>query len=299
MRNKQRTALLLFSVLCLCSWTFGQEKTARPKPPRTVAQSAQSNVRDQAFISKVLGRETRYRILLPKGYDQTTGRYPVLYLLHGALGGYENWETRTDLTNYAANLPLIIVMPDAGNSWYVNSATEPNRMEDFIVDELIPTIDQQWRTIRSPHRRAIAGLSMGGYGALKFAMKYPGMFAVAASISGAISGPSDLENQRPDLKANIEKAFGPAGSPVRAQNDLIALARASQPASTPYLYLDCGSSDFLLDSNRRLVSALSDAKLAYEYHEVAGAHTWSFWDARLPIVLDLVTRKIAPNSAAK
>jgi putative tributyrin esterase len=253
-------------------------------------------IQDRVFQSESLLREMHYRILLPANYSGSARSYPVLYLLHGWHGDYKNWTTLTDLTHYAENLPIIIVMPDANDSWYVNSATKvQDKFEQYIIRDLIAEVDQHWRTLRSPHRRAIAGLSMGGYGAVKFALKYPGTFAIAGSISGAFNATeTELAATRADLAPSLDAAFGAPSSTVRAENDVYDDAARAMPATTPYLYLDCGTQDVsFVESNRKLVSKLSQRNLTYEYHETPGAHTWEYWDTRLPNMLAAVVKKIA------
>src|SRR4051812_40437628 len=165
--------------------TAKKKSVSQPKPPALPTVT----VEDRTFASRALGRKVKYRVVLPASYGSTAHRYPVLFLLHGVFGGFENWETLTDVTRYAGAAEIIIVTPDAANSWYVNSATNPSlRYEDFVVQDLIPDVDETFRTLRSSHRRAIAGLSMGGYGALKLAINYPGTFDFAGSISGAFNG---------------------------------------------------------------------------------------------------------------
>jgi putative tributyrin esterase len=257
-------------------------------------------IQDRVFQSESLAREMHYRILLPANYSGSARSYPVLYLLHGWHGDYKNWTTLTDLTHYAENLPIIIVMPDANDSWYVNSATEPqDKFEQYIIRDLIAEVDQHWRTLRSPHRRAIAGLSMGGYGAVKFALKYPGTFAIAGSISGAFNASEpELSASRADLAPSLDAAFGAQNSTVRAENDVYEAATRAVPATTPYLYVDCGTRDVsFLQANRKLVSELSHRNLSYEYHETPGAHTWEYWDTRLPNMLTVILKKIAAEKA--
>ena len=271
------------------------------QPARNVKQKklAADRLQDRVFLSESLGREMHYRVLLPTGYAESARSFPVLYLLHGWHGDYKNWSTLTDLTHYAEKLPIIIVMPDASDSWYVNSATSPQeKFEQYIIRDLIEEVDQHWRTLRSSHRRAIAGLSMGGYGAVKFALKYPAPFALAGSISGAFNATEmPLSESRADLAPSLQSAFGDAGSPARADNDVYTAVERAVPASIPYLYLDCGNRDVsFLEPNRRLVSKLSERGLIYEYHETPGAHTWHYWDSRLPELLTVVVRTIAKDN---
>lgn len=279
-------ALVLFTAVGVS----GQAPISRKSP----AQSRLPQVRDREFASKSLGKTVRYRVIVPGEYDGSTRRYPVLYLLHGLKGTYDNWETRTNLTSYAEKYKFITVMPDVGDSWYVDSATVPqDRYETFIIEDLVPEVERSWRVLRAPHRRAIAGLSMGGFGALKFALRYPGMFAFAGSISGALDAPGDLATVRPDFAKNLTDVFGPADSETRKMNDIYLLARGAKPSSSLYLYLDCGNADWALPSNREFVAILSEKKFAYEYHEMPGMHSWEYWDRRLPELLEAVAHRIS------
>jgi len=173
----------------------------------------------------------------------------------------------------------------------VNSVSdEEEKFEDYLMRDLIEEIEHSWRIVPSREGRAIAGLSMGGYGAVKEALKHPEVFQVAASLSGAFNaGSPELERERADLRPSLVQAFGPEHSETRAQNDLFALAQKADVKATPYLYIDCGNQDeSFLEPNRKLVAILSQRKLVYEYHEFPGAHDWQYWDKRLPAVLNLV-----------
>jgi putative tributyrin esterase len=298
-RLAARSACMALLASCLIGTSFSQNVTHAGVNAKQVKLPA-DRVQDRVFQSESLSREMHYRILLPANYSASARSFPVLYLLHGWHGDYKNWTTLTDLTHYAENLPIIIVMPDANDSWYVNSATVPqDKFEQYIIRDLIAEVDQHWRTLRSPHRRAIAGLSMGGYGAVKFALKYPGTFGIAGSISGAFNATeTELSASRADLAPSLDAAFGAANSTVRADNDVIVAADKAVPARTAYLYLDCGTQDVsFLQSNRKLVSKLSERNLAYEYHETPGAHTWEYWDTRLPNLLAAIVKRIAPQKS--
>lgn len=253
-----------------------------------------------SFFSSALSREMPYEVILPAGYSASQERYPVLYLLHGWQGDETNWVSLTHLVEDASLYKLIVVTPRAGNSWYVNSATQANdRYADYIFQDLIAEVDAHFRTIASPHGRAVAGNSMGGYGALLFSLRHPGAFGFAASISGAFGGPSGIESVMPELKPSTDEVFGPAGSTARRQNDVDQLIGAANPAQQPYFFLECGASDPLLPSNRRVVEELSSHGFAYEYHEYPGAHTWPFWDGALPAMLKVMSMQmhLEPASA--
>lgn len=288
--------LLLLAVLLL--HTPAQTDTgARPGGHVQADASTSPRLREESVQSAALGRAMKYRVLVPEGYGGSLARYPVLYLLHGLGGNYMDWTTRTNLAEYTRTLPLIIVMPDAGNQWYTNAADGSARMEDYVLTDLQADVVEKYRTVNSRYGRAVAGLSMGGYGALKMALKRPGAFAVAASFSGAFSVTQEgaLESliAKPEA-ARLQQIFGPAGSQTRKDNDLVTLAAAIKPAGLPYLYVDCGISDNpLLAANREVIAALHKAGAMYEFHEVAGAHTWDYWDRRIREFLPLLMKKLA------
>lgn len=255
-------------------------------PDETVAVSYRDTVEQRTFFSVAMNRAMPYQVVLPVGYGAGQQRYAVLYLLHGWQGDETNWVRLTHLVEAASQFPLIVVTPRADNSWYVNSATQPQaRYSDYIVNDLIADVDVHYRTIATAHERAIAGLSMGGYGALLFALRHPGMFGFTASISGAFGGPSGIERVMPALKPSTDEAYGHANSATRRENDLDLLIPAADPKLTPYLFLECGTTDPLLEENRHVAGELSTKQLAYEYHELPGAHTWAFWDRSLPALL--------------
>jgi len=258
------------------------------------AQSASSRLREESLHSAALGRAMKYRVLLPQDYTTSDRRYPVLYLLHGLGGDYRDWTTRANVAEYSRSLPLIIVMPDGENGWYTNSTD--GAFETYLAEDLPADVVKKFRTINSRYGRAIAGLSMGGYGALKIALKRPAAFAVAGSFSGALNVTRDGELEKligPQEGDRIRRIFGAAVSDARAANDVFALAAALKSGAAPYIYLDCGIGDnALIGANRDLVAAIHKTGAAYEYHEVAGAHSWDYWDRRIREFLPLLMNRL-------
>lgn len=286
--KRQRTALCCLLLLVTCGTGVCQQTTARSG----TASGQGETLEDAVFHGVSLQRDMRYRMLVPRDYDKG-GRFPVLYLLHGLYGDYRNWDTKTRLENYARNLHLLIVMPDADDSWYTNSTTVPgDKFEDYVAKDLIREIDEKYRTIPERRGRAIAGLSMGGYGALKFAFKYPNLFAFAGSLSGALDAAQNLDTLRPEFRAKLLEVFGKEGSATRAENDVFRLFDARDGTAYPYLYLACGTRDFFLDANRAFVRQLSSRKIAYEYHETPGEHSWDYWDNALEPMLQAIERTL-------
>src|SRR6185503_6649341 len=212
-RASMRLALLMLLVLVA---TYGHTFAAPSARVETVQ-----------FKSKLINSTLPYNVVLPPDYaspETKTTRYPVLYLLHGLAGHYTDWTTRTKLAEYAAQYQMIIVTPEGNNGWYTDSATMPTeKYETYIVQELIPDVRDRYRTIEKREARAIAGLSMGGYGAIKFGVKYPELFGFAASMSGALGAASwTLQDLRgiESIWRSLTAIFGPPNSVVRTANDL-------------------------------------------------------------------------------
>lgn len=292
--------LLLFSFMIVPVALHAQS----PATARGKTEVAPARVQTIQFESKLVGKTLPYKVLLPVDYEQPAQRatlYPVLILLHGHNGDHTDWLARTKLSDYAAPYRLIIVTPEGGNNWYSDSATVAhNKYETYIAEELIADVQKRFRVIQGREGRGVAGLSMGGYGALKFGMKYPEKFAFAASMSGAVSIASwRHENDIPlRLRQSVLQIFGAAESPTKNANDLFQLVRAipaDRLASLPFFYLDCGTEDELplLAPNRALADIFVERKIPHEYRQLPGGHRWDYWDAQVQEVLQLSARKMS------
>jgi S-formylglutathione hydrolase FrmB len=251
----------------------------------------------RTFKSAALGQDRQYSILLPVGYPASAPRrYPVLYLLHGKSGDHTDWSKRAPLRETVGSTPLIVVMPDGDDGWYLDWADRTHGYEGQIIRDLIPHVDATYRTLASREGRAVAGLSMGGYGALKLALQHPDLFVSAASHSGAVRFTRE-DWGREDVNAAMF-GTGPESNRQRAENDLMELAlvvRRRHPQWTgPAFYLDCGVDDFLYESNARLRAFFREIDVPYEYHEGPGAHSWEFWSAHLPDQLRFSLSHLAP-----
>ncbi len=276
---RRRLAICLTLSLLLCACSLAQAPTSHPV----------GRLRTGEFFSKSLQRSMKYLVLVPVSYDSGDRRYPVLYLLHGLYGNYQDWTQKTHLEDYSAATDYIIAMPDANNSWYTNWNNDPaNKFGDYVVNDFLPEVEQHYRVAAGRDNRSIAGLSMGGYGALKMGLQHPEMFRIAASFSGALNAATDLASQRPEFAEQLNKVYGPADSPTRPNNDVFKIADSADPQSSPYLYLDCGTADFFITTNREFTALLRSHKFAYEYHELPGNHNWNYWNARIRYLLDEV-----------
>jgi S-formylglutathione hydrolase FrmB len=276
------------------AWALTGLLAVAPPQPLAAPLPELGTVATRTFKSASLREDRAYTVLLPAGYDRDPARrYPVLYLLHGKSGDNTDWSTRAPLREAVGDSPLIVVMPDGDDGWYVDWADGAHGYESQIVRDLLAHVDATYRTLARREGRGIAGLSMGGYGAVKIALAHPDLFASATSLSGALRFPREGWEEG-------EKVFGagPASEPLRARNDVLELAmglRRTRPGwPGPALYLDCGVDDFLYESNARVRSFLREVGVPYEYHEQPGGHSWEYWSARLPDLLRFALAHLAP-----
>ncbi len=258
------------------------------------------NVSTVRFFSDSLNEQRAFNLILPLDYENSTSRYPVLYLLHGYTGDNSNWTLLTNLSGYAARYRVIIVMPDGSNGWYVNSATDPKaKFEDYIIKDIIPYVEKHCRTIPLRRARAIAGLSMGGYGAMFLGLKHPDLFTAIGAFSGALDVahnglPPDTFNateKERKQKAEIMSHFGAPGSATARERDPFEIVSKVRREQMPTLYIAEGGEDFLIKGNREFVAELAKLKIPYEYREISPRqHTWDFWDEQIRIFLEKLAR---------
>ncbi|HVX19250.1 MAG TPA: alpha/beta hydrolase family protein [Acidimicrobiales bacterium] len=183
----------------------------------TNTQHLSDRLTQLTFTTPALSSATRVRVLVPKGYDTSgTTRYPVLYLLHGGGGSYLDWTDKGAAAAITADYPVIVVMPDTGPgngymNWYNNGAFGPPMWETYHIDQLLPWIDGHYRTIATRAERAIAGLSMGGGGAVGYAARHPDLFSSTAGFSGAVDTNVPLVwplADQPDANGHINYGMG-------------------------------------------------------------------------------------------
>jgi S-formylglutathione hydrolase FrmB len=255
------------------------------------------------FFSDMLGLSVSAAVVLPQktvrqiGMEGAAGelaeeaRYPVLYLLHGLSDDHTIWLRRTSIERYAAAKDLAVVMPAVGRSFYQDMASGP-RYWSFISEEL-PALMQSFFPISGAREQNFAaGLSMGGYGALRLALALPERFAAAASLSGALDVARicrEAGKQGSRLaRAEIEAMFGAGLTAAGTSADLWTLAEklVAEGKSVPKLFLACGTEDGLLAENRLFRKHLQSLKIEHAYGESRGDHEWGYWDEQIQRVLD-------------
>lgn len=237
------------------------------------------------FFSKSLQKMTALNVAMPEG--EIEGPYSVFYLLHGLSDDHSAWMRRTSIERYAQGYPLLVVMPDGGRSFYTDAVDGP-AAESLIINDVIGFVDRTFRTRASREGRAIGGLSMGGYGALKLGLKHPHLFCSVNSHSGA-PGFARRNFDSPDAREWV-RIFG--SNPKGGPEDVFALAESVDRTQMPALRIDCGTEDFLLDDNRAFHAHLEAIGLSHEYEEHPGAHDWAYWDTHVQTALAFHARNM-------
>jgi putative tributyrin esterase len=245
------------------------------------------------FFSDALVLSTSMTVLLPQETTAQIGMVgeagggpaPVLYLLHGLSDDDTTWLRRTAIERHVAELGWAVVMPQVHRSFYADEACG-GRFWTFVSEELPALVSSFFRVSEAREDTFVAGLSMGGYGALKLALRQPGRFAAAASLSGVLDLAPLVRAgaPRPEDPAMFERILGPARS-LAPGDDLLDLVRAAQPAALPALYACCGTEDALLPGNQAFAAACAAAGIPLTTSWTPGEHEWGYWDAEIQGVL--------------
>ena len=265
---------------------------AAPNAQSTAPDAPHPMARTVRITSPSLGNsEYAFAVLLPNSYDSSTKRYPVLYLLHGGGQTHTAFPSRGWFTAEAATRDMIVVLPNGGRSFFVNAAGQPDaRYEDVVARDLVDYVDSHYRTLVTRESRAIAGISMGGFGSALIALRHPDLFGTA----GPLSAP--LASARAESTAPLQ-IFGAPGTDERRARDPLTLVTRLDPGSSPFFYVACGLDDSLLPASREFARLLADLGLPHRYVEVPGSHSWTVWDSQLRVFFDLLATR--PGWTAK
>ena len=244
--------------------------------------------------SPAMNKTYKAAVVLPASYAKNkTTKYSVLYLLHGGSGHFRDWLTSTPdkmlVKNLADQYNLIIVMPEGETfGWYMDSPyDQTNKFETHIIKEVIPTIDNSYRTVQSKNGRVITGLSMGGHGAMYLSNRHPDMFCAVGTMSGAMDMNYTKFRVNDDflksLKDRFQKLLGSSDptSEVFVNNSIINMTDAIKKNNLAVL-IECGVDDFLIEANRELHRRLVYNGMPHDYVERPGGHTWDYWQNALP-----------------
>lgn len=268
---------------------------------QSIASQAQTGkVYDNLTLpSKILKSDRKYAVYLPPDYETSGRSYPVLYLLHGAGDDQTGWVQFGEVLNITDKAidagtatPMIIVMPDAntGRRGYFNDIKGDWDYEDFFFRELVPFIEKKYRAKTDKRSRAIAGLSMGGGGTFMYALHHPELFSSACPLSAAV-GAFSLEDAKKSMQRNNP---GIADSTITSYyNRYSALAlignMPDEQKKAVRWYIDCGDDDFLYEGNALVHIAMRKKEIPHEFRVRDGGHTWTYWRASLPKVLEFVS----------
>ncbi len=230
------------------------------------------------YFSHSLEKASSMNVVFPDSPDAARP-WSVLYLLHGLSDDHSTWMRRSCVERYTLGYPLMIVMPDGGRNWYTNAVEGGvGAYEDDLLKDVIGLVEKNFPVKADRAGRALGGLSMGGFGALKIGLKYPKMFASVHSSSGLPALCRDPEESK-TLSPEFARIFGL--EPTDGPDDPFALAVKAKPRQLPAISIDCGDEDPFLSQNRTFHDHLLELKIAHEYNEHNGSHDWRYWDARL------------------
>ncbi|SFB89146.1 alpha/beta hydrolase [Spirosoma endophyticum] len=246
--------------------------------------------------SAAMKKKLRAAVILPASYQtpaKSKSTYPVLYLLHGGYGHFNDWLNQTPdktlLQRLADQYNLLIVMPEGEVfSYYLDSPVlKDSQFETYLTKDVIDKIDNTYRTVRTNKGRVITGLSMGGYGALYLATRHPDLYCAAGSMSGALNLDMDSWKLPPDAAKNIKLEFAKILGPIEQSPDhyasfsVINLADRMKTNGLTLIF-DCGVDDFLIEPNRELHRRLVFNQTPHDYSERPGGHSWDYWGNSLP-----------------
>jgi len=269
------------------------------------AQYTRGTVKESLTIdSKILGKQVKYAIYLPYDYETSSRFYPVVYLLHGMTDNEIGWIQFGEANLIADEAiatreipPMILVMPDGGNSFYINNFDNSLRYEDFFIQEFIPYIEKMYRIRSEKKYRGIAGLSMGGFGTLSFALKFPEKFAACVAFSPVLFSETYLkETEDKKYQSYYAPIFGFDEKGDKRitdhyrKNNLFDFtrSRSKDAYSDLRIYIDCGDDDYLTDDNCRFNILLNQMGIKHEFRMRDGIHNWQYWRSGLPVGLKFI-----------
>ncbi len=235
------------------------------------------------FPSKVLQKDVTVNVILPD--DMKEGeRAKTLYLLHGYSGDHTSWTRYSSIERYARDRRLAVIMPDVNNSYYADMAFGYPYFT-FLTEELVRFMETVFPVAKTRKDRFVAGLSMGGYGAFKWAFSKPEMFCKAISLSGALDVEQVMQRlEDKDREKYFISVFGSLS--VKGTSDDLTHLIEHTDLNDLGLYIACGTEDFLFSDNESFHAVLEHKKIPHIYRTAAGAHTWSFWDEHILFAID-------------
>jgi enterochelin esterase-like enzyme len=257
--------------------------------------------------SQLLNTKVRYSVYLPEGFDESKAKYPVVYLLNGYTGNETDWIRIGLVKNIADELikdndiePLVIIMPDGDDRLYMNKEDGTYPYEDMFIKELMPYVERKYNIKSEKKFRGISGLSMGGAGSLRLALKYHNLFGACAAFSAGISTKEEIINEEDGSFNDYFGRISPSAIGAKGEARLTDIineynvfelieTKDVEQLKTVAIYFDCGDDDFLAVGNSMLHIELLKKRIPHEYRVRDGGHTWNFWIDSLPIGLEFIS----------
>ncbi len=246
------------------------------------------------FYSEALGLSVQMDAILPQATESqigmkgtaSVGKHPTLYLLHGMTDDHTIWQRRTSIERYVAPLGLAVIMPAVHRSCYTDMA-HGYKYWTFVAEELPEVCRGFFHLSDRREDNFVAGLSMGGYGAMKMGLRCADKFAAAASLSGGLDRAGNMSRLDEGRRIEWENVFGDLDKVAGSDNDLFALADklAASDVPQPKLYQCCGTEDFLYEGNIKFRDHVRSLGLELTYKEGPGTHEWGYWDTMIQDVL--------------
>lgn len=238
-----------------------------------------SSIQIASISSSILDMDVNYSVYLPPSYE-SGGPFPVLYLLHGYYGNHLDWprngmrQIMDRELNSGNSTEMIVIMPDGMDSFYIDDFDERKLdYEQFFFQEFVPELESKFNIVKAKTHRGIAGLSMGGYGATTYGLKYHHLFSFAYSMSGVVF-----------LDEKFENIF-----------EIVNSKTSTELTQLPKIFLDCGTEDFLFDNNVYLSNFLTQKNIEHIFTKGIGAHEWSYWVNSLPIAINEFSTSLLSN----
>lgn len=277
------------------------------------ARAADGRAECRSLPSKILGRAVPFCVLLPPSFDANkTSRYPVLYFLHGmgeneqALLDSGGWNMIQDLWDQHRIGEFVIAAPAADRTFYINSKDGRVRYEDFFMREFIPYIESHYRARPGRRYTGIEGISMGGYGALHLALRYPQLFGSVTAQSPALIANLPRVTMNPYEQTMLSRALGTAfGSPFDSaywdRNSPFTIVKNSPKPAGLQIYFDCGTEDsYGFNKGAQAFHDLLVSKgIPHEFHLYPGGHDWSYFAQHFPAALEFQSRAFGLTTSAK
>jgi len=279
-RTFWRPLALLASVMILSSSACAHTQSQNNGIEMAAPMESVSNPADTIEVmSQAMGRTIKNVVVMPQQYfdDVEDNKYPVLYLLHGADGCYNDWSRKADLHRLADQYNVIIVCPDGQDSWYFDSPIDPKmQFETYVSKELVSYIDSHYRTIANRYMRAITGLSMGGHGALFLAFRHPDVFWSCGSMSG------NMDITQFTDRWHIRARLGNYEDNPQRWHDHAVINQLDKVKNCPLkpaqnILIDDGLNDIFIKNNIAIHDKMVEMGIDHDFTVRPGRHSWTYW----------------------